>query len=319
MSTIATRVGRIHDETTEVRVFELAPAEGSSLPPFTPGAHIDVYLSDGLIRQYSLCNGPADRSRYIIGVKREAASRGGSAAMHDRVREGDTLRISAPRNNFELLDTASHYVLVAAGIGVTPILSMAQHLQARGASLEVHYFARAVGQAPFHALLSGPAFGGTVDFYYSLDPDGVRAKLRKLLWERKPHAHLYLCGPRPFMDTVQDVASATWPPDAVHVEYFTADVNALAAPRETFTVRLARSGGEYVVPEEQTVVQALAQYGIHLDVSCEQGVCGTCLTGVLEGDPDHRDSFLTDEERSRGDKMLPCVSRSCSQVLVLDL
>jgi vanillate monooxygenase ferredoxin subunit len=319
MATIEMRVHRIHPETEDVRVFELQSADGSSLPPFTPGAHIDVHLSAGLVRQYSLCNGPSDVSRYIIGVKRETASRGGSSALHEKVREGDVLKVSGPRNNFELRDTAAHYMLVAGGIGVTPMLSMARHLLERGASFELHYFARSIALTPFHAALSTPEFAGRVDFHYALAPDAVRAKLRKMLWERKPNAHLYLCGPRPFMDTVQEVASATWPPDAVHLEYFSADADALAAPRESFTVKLARSGGEYVIPEEQSVAQALAQYGIYLDVSCEQGVCGTCLTGVLAGEPDHRDSFLSDEERRSCDKMMPCVSRSRSEVLILDL
>ncbi|WP_028997926.1 PDR/VanB family oxidoreductase [Azohydromonas australica] len=319
MDRIAVRVRRIHNETDDVRVFELASSDGQPLPAFSPGAHIDVHLGDGLVRQYSLCNGPADADCYIIGVKREPSSRGGSSALHDLVQEGDMLQIGAPRNNFELRDTAGHYMLVAGGIGITPMLSMARHLLARGASFELHYFARSIAQTAFHKVLSAPAFAGRVDFHYALEADAVRSKLRKLLWERRANAHLYLCGPRPFMDTVQDVASATWPPDAVHLEYFSADANALAAPCASFVVRLARSGGDYVVPAEQSIVQALAQYGVAVDVSCEQGVCGTCLTGVLAGEPDHRDSFLTDDERRACDKLMPCVSRSRTDVLILDL
>lgn len=317
--TVVTRVRRITSETQDVRVFELESADGSTLPPFTPGAHIDVHLGPGLVRQYSLCNGPLETGSYVIGVKREVASRGGSAALHDKIHEGDILQVSVPRNNFELRDTAGHYMLIAGGIGITPMLSMARHLLVRGASFELHYFARSIAQTAFHAALSVPEFGGRVDFHYALDASAVRAKLRKILWERKPNAHLYLCGPRPFMDTVEEVASATWPPDAVHLEYFSADASALAAPCESFTVRLARSGGEYLIPAEQSIAQALAQYGIYLDLSCEQGVCGTCLTGVLAGEPDHRDSFLNDDERRACDKVMPCVSRSRSEFLVLDL
>ncbi|WP_418320130.1 PDR/VanB family oxidoreductase [Piscinibacter sakaiensis] len=319
MTKLNVRVRGIRPASAEVRVLELEAANGTPLPPFTPGSHIDVHLGAGLVRQYSLCNGPADTDRYTIAVKRETDSRGGSAAVHERIKEGDTLEIGAPRNNFELRDTAAHYVLVAGGIGVTPILSMARHLLARGASFELHYFARSIALAAFHDELSAPAFGGRVDFHYALAPEATRAKLRKILWTRRPHAHLYLCGPRPFMDSVEDVASATWPPEAIHVEYFTADQDALAAPRGSFVVKLARSGGDYVVPEELSIAQALAQYGVMVDVSCEQGVCGTCLTGVLGGEPDHRDSFLTDEERRSCDKVMPCVSRARSDVLILDL
>jgi vanillate O-demethylase ferredoxin subunit len=196
---------------------------------------------------------------------------------------------------------------------------MARHLSVHKGSFELHYFARSVAKTAFHTELSAPKFSGRVDFHYALEPDAVRSKLRKILWHRKPHAHLYLCGPRPFMDEVEDVAAATWPLDAVHLEYFSADVNALSAPSSSFVVRLARTGGDYVIPEGQSIVAALAQYGVYLDVSCEQGVCGTCLTGVIEGQPDHRDSFLSEEERKRCDRMLPCVSRAKSDRLVLDI
>jgi len=319
MTTTRMRVSRVHLEAEDVRVLEFSSMDEKAVAPFDAGSHIDIHLAGGLVRQYSLCNGPQDSDRYIIGVKKEAASRGGSLAMHEQVQLGHVLEIGAPRNNFSLRDTAAHHVLIAGGIGVTPILSMARHLLAANASFELHYFARSPAHTAFHADLSDPRFAGRVEFHYALAPDGVRSKLRNILWERKPNAHLYLCGPRPFMDTVENVASATWPPTAVHLEYFAADANAIAADRKTFMIRLARSGGEYVVPDDMSVVNALAQYGVFVDVSCEQGVCGTCLTGVLEGTPDHRDAYLTDEERGACDKFLPCVSRSNSSVLVLDL
>lgn len=318
-ATITVRVQRIVQATAEVKLFELVQVDDAALPPFTPGAHIDVHVGAACVRQYSLCNGPADVTGYLIGVKKEPDSRGGSRTLHETTREGDLLQIGAPRNNFALRDTAGHHVLVAGGIGVTPILSMALHLLASRASFELHYFSRSIALTPFHDVLSAPEYLGRVDFHYALDADAVRAKLRKILWQRKADAHLYLCGPRPFMDAVQQAAAATWPPDAVHLEYFTADAAALAAPTRTFTVRLARSGGEYLVGEDQSIVQALTQYGVHLDTSCEQGVCGTCLTGVIEGEPDHRDSYLSDDEKRCGDRILPCVSRARGAVLVLDI
>lgn len=318
--TLQVQVRRIVQETSEVRVFELVPAAvGEPLPPGSPGAHIDVHLPGGLVRQYSLCNGPEQTDSYVIAVKREEASRGGSAALHETITQGQALMVGPPRNNFELRITAPHTVLVAGGIGITPLLSMARHLLQRGASFELHYFTRSIEHTAFHGELSGSAWLGRVEFHYALEADAVRSKLRHILWERRSGAHLYLCGPRRFMDTVQEVAHATWPPDAVHLEYFAADATALAAPAGSFTVRLARTGGDYLVPAEQSIAQALAQYGVHLDTSCEQGVCGTCLTGVLGGEPDHRDCFLSDDEKRRGDKLLPCVSRARSGLLVLDL
>jgi vanillate O-demethylase ferredoxin subunit len=318
MSTRSMRVDRIRVETEDVRVFELVPVDSAPVAPFDPGAHIDVHLGNNLVRQYSLCNGPDDTDCYIIGVKRESASRGGSATLHDGVREGHLLQIGLPRNNFPLRESAAHHLLVAGGIGITPLWSMARHLLARKRSFELHYFARSIATTAFHKELSASQFAGMVDFHYALEPAAVRSKLRKILQERKPHAHLYLCGPRPFMDAVEDVAAATWPNDAVHLEYFSADVNALSAPKSSFVVRLARTGGDYLIPEDMTIVAALAQYGVYIDVSCEQGVCGTCLTGVIEGQPDHRDSFLSEEER-KCDRMLPCVSRARSDMLILDI
>ena len=239
--------------------------------------------------------------------------------MHEQVRQGDTLTISAPRSNFELKEDVDHTVLIAGGIGITPLLSMALHLDALGRSFELQYFSRSIAHTAFHQLLSRKGLAEKVGFHYAVEPEAVRSYLRKHLWHHQGGAHLYLCGPRPFMDLVEQTAAITWPPESVHLEYFTADPASLAGLRETFTVRLARSGGDYVIPTDKTIVQALAEHGIQVETSCEQGVCGTCLTGVLEGIPDHRDVFLTDEERASGDKFLPCVSRAQSDVIVLDL
>jgi len=319
MATLKVKIDRIRQEAIDIKSFRLAPAQGAALPPFTPGSHIDVHVAPGLIRQYSLCNGPEDAGAYAIAVKREAESRGGSHAMHDSLREGDEIQIGEPRNNFRLVPDASHHVLVAGGIGVTPLLSMARHLAAAGASFELQYFTRSIQHAAFHDVLSAAPFAGKVHFHYAVDPEAVRAYLRRHLWHRPDNAHLYLCGPRPFMDLVETTAQANWPPETVHLEYFAADPASLAGPRDSFIVRCARAGVTCEVSGEQSIVQALLAKGFFVETSCEQGVCGTCLTGVLEGVPDHRDVFLTDEERAAGDKIMPCVSRSRSEVLVLDL
>lgn len=314
------QVRRIVQETPEVRSFELAGVGEQLLPAFSAGAHIDVHLPGDVVRQYSLCNGPQDTDAYVIGVKREPASRGGSSALHDQVRVGDMLQVSAPRNNFALALQAKHHLLLGAGIGITPLLSMARHLAAEGASFELHDFVRSEALAAFMDPLQQPSFAGRVHFHLGLDAAAVQTTLERILAERGEGSHLYLCGPRPFMEAVRAcAASKGWPAEAVHFEYFNADEALLAAPKDSFKVRLARSGGEFTVPADQSIVQVLSLQGIEIYTSCEQGVCGTCVTPVLEGMPDHRDSFLTDDEKRCGDRLMPCVSRSCSNVLVLDL
>jgi vanillate O-demethylase ferredoxin subunit len=232
---------------------------------------------------------------------------------------GDRLVISAPRNNFALSPAATRHLLIAGGIGITPLLSMSRHLAATGAAFDLVYFSRSIAHTAFHDLLSTPDFRGRVAFHYALEPEQVRAYLRKLLWSRPEGGHLYLCGPRPFMDLVEATAAPTWPPEAVHLEYFTADPASLAGPKGSFVVRLARHGGEFEIAEGRSIIEVLAEHGVTVDTSCEQGVCGTCLTGVLEGEPDHRDVFLTDAEKRANDRMTVCVSRARTSRLVLDL
>jgi vanillate O-demethylase ferredoxin subunit len=319
MGKLTVTVRAVRDEAQDVRSFELVAADGGALPPFTPGSHIDVEVPPGIVRQYSLCNDPRETDRYLIAVKREPASRGGSAGLHERVHAGDTLVIGTPRNNFALAADASHHLLLAGGIDITPLLAMARHLVATGGSFQLVYFSRSIAHTAFRDALSAPEYRGRVTFHYALEPEQVRAYLRKLLWEHAPGAHLYLCGPRPFMDLVETIAAPTWAPSTVHLEYFSADPAALAGPSAGFVVKLARHGGEFTVPEGRTIIEVLAENGVAVDTSCEQGVCGTCITGVLEGEPDHRDIFLTDEEKRAGDRMTICVSRAKSARLVLDL
>jgi ferredoxin-NADP reductase len=313
------RVKRITIETPETRVFELEAAGGETLPEFTPGSHIDVRIDEGLVRQYSLCNGPEDKKRYVIAVKREPDSRGGSRAMHERVCEGDVLSVGAPRNHFPIDPSASHHLLLAGGIGITPLISMARHLQEIHGSFVLQYFTRSIGHTAFHAFLSRPEFRGKVTFHYAVEPGALHQYLHRLLWQRPNGAHLYVCGPRPFMDLVEKVASASWPPHALHAEYFSANPNAFAGPRTPFEVTLALTGGTYRIDADKTIVEALGECGIEIPTSCQQGVCGTCVTGLLDGEADHRDAFLTEAERRAGDKIMPCVSRARSKVLVLDL
>jgi vanillate O-demethylase ferredoxin subunit len=315
----AVRVLSIRQETEEIKSFRLARVDGKALQPWGPGAHLSIDLPDGLTRQYSLVNGPDERDAYHVAIKREAESRGGSRAMHERVAVGDTLVIAGPRNHFPLEKSAKRHLLLAGGIGITPLYSMARHLVKMGVEFELQYFTRSVKHTAFHAELSTPEFASKVTFHYALDPDGLKIYLHKLLHERPAGTHLYVCGPRPFMSLVEDIASATWPAEAIHMEYFGADPAASSAPRTPFEVELARTQKIIPVPAEKTILEALAEQGVRVVSSCSQGVCGTCITGVLDGEPDHRDAFLSEGERKACDKMLLCVSRAKSARLVLDL
>jgi vanillate O-demethylase ferredoxin subunit len=292
--------------------------DGAALPPFEAGAHIDVHLPNGLVRQYSLCNAPGETQRYLIAVLRDAGSRGGSQAMHDAVDVGALLAISEPKNHFPLVD-AGRTLLLAGGIGVTPILAMAETLAARGAAFEMHYCARSPERAAFRERIGAASFAGQVHFHYDSGDAAQLLDLAALLAAPAPGTHLYVCGPQGFIDHVLGSAKALgWPAAQLHVEYFG------AAPLDTsgdgpFEVKLASSGKVVTVPAGQSVIKALAAQGVEIPYSCEEGVCGTCLTRVLDGVPDHRDLYLTDEERAANDQFTPCCSRARTPLLVLDL
>jgi len=317
-ASLKVRVRRIVDETTDIKSFELVSADGSALPAWNAGAHIDVRLDDACVRQYSLCGAPGARDAYRIAVKNAPDSRGGSRALHQRVSVGDTLVIGGPRNHFALVDGARHHVLLAAGIGITPLHAMAQELQTLGASYELHYFTRSLAQTAFHEELSSEPYAGNVKFHHAVG-DRLPELLRQLLRQCSQGHHLYMCGPRRFTDVIGEVTASTWPPEAIHVEYFGADPAAVVAPRGAFEVQLQRSKRTIAIPADCSIVDALCAHGIAVATSCREGVCGTCLTGVIAGTPDHRDTFLSDKERKAGDKMMICVSRARSGQLVLDL
>lgn len=306
-------------ETPSTCSIELRGAEGRPLPAFSAGAHVHVRLPGGSVRAYSLCNNPSDWDRYVLGVHRSAQSRGGSRAVHERVAAGEVLCISAPRNHFALAPQARHSVLVAAGIGITPLLSMAEHLGARDASFELHYVARSRETAAFLSHLECSSFSKRVRLHLSAGVSPSRIAPSVLVPAPNPDSHLYVCGPPGFMDAVLARARLLgWPLDRLHQERFAA-VQGDAGGAQAFGIRLARSGAHLTVGASESVVQALAAAGVHVPVSCEQGVCGTCLTRVLAGEPDHRDMYLSPEERARNDCFLPCCSRAASAELTLDL
>ena len=318
-SDLQVRVVRKASEAVDISTFEFVNVDDRPLPAFSAGSHIDVHLPNGLTRQYSLCNDPSEGHRYLVGVLRDPASRGGSQAMHELVKEGDVLHISAPKNHFPLAHEATHSVLLAGGIGVTPILCMAERLAITGASFEMHYCTRSPDRTAFRERIAASAFAPKVEFHFDDGADSQKLQLDRLLAPVRPGTHLYVCGPKGFMDWVLASArKAGWPESQLHYEFFGAEI-VKSEDDASFEVKLASSGKIVVVAKDQTVVQALAAAGVEVATSCEQGVCGTCLTRVLEGEPDHKDMYLTPEEQADNDQFLPCCSRSKSPRLVLDL
>jgi len=318
MAQIAVKVQRKTLEAQDIASFELVKPDGSALPGFSAGSHIDVQMPGGLTRQYSLCNDAAEQHRYRIAVLKDPVSRGGSVNMHDAVNEGDTLLISEPRNHFPLVH-AERTLLLAGGIGVTPLLCMAQRLAHAGSEFEMHYCTRSPSRTAFRDEIAKADWAERVQFHFDDGADAQKLQLEKLLARPDAGTHVYVCGPTGFIDWVVKTADRLgWPKDQVHLEYFGAAPQDTAGDR-AFQVKIASSGATYDVPADKTVVHALQEHGIEILVSCEQGVCGTCITRVLQGECDHRDLYFTDEEKSKHDQFTPCCSRAKSSVLVLDL
>lgn len=303
-------------EAADIQSLELASRDGAPLPGFSAGSHLDVYLPGGAIRQYSISNDPAETHRYLIAVLREPASRGGSIHIHDGISVGDTLTIGLPRNQFELKQ-AQRYVLFAGGIGITPILSMAEWLHKANADFVLHYFARSRSRCAFFDRIKAAGFFDKVRFYFDDDALRPRMDVPPNLVMPGDATRIYVCGPSGFIDWVCSSAKASgWRGDHIHVERFVNERLKKGA-NAGFEVKLASTGKVYFIPEDQTIISVLEQNGIEIPYSCEQGVCGTCVTGVLQGRPDHRDACLS--EAKRGSSMTPCCSRSLDSLLVLDL
>lgn len=307
-------------EALDICSFELAHPQGLELPAFSAGAHIEVVLANGMTRQYSLLGNPNRRDRYKIAVLRVTGSRGGSIAMH-ACKKGDRILISEPRNHFPLVDSAGYSILLAGGIGVTPLLCMAERLAHLGADFEFHYCVRSAERAAFGEYLQSRRFRDRVRMHFDDGPDHQRLDVPAVLGRVHPATHIYVCGPAGFMKYVLDHAGRLgWPAGNVHKEYFAAAAAASSQLADrAFAVEIASTGQIIEVPAGRTVVSVLAEYGIDVAVSCESGVCGTCLTGVKEGEPDHRDVFMNDAEHARNDRFTPCCSRAKSPLLVLDL
>ena len=316
--TLQVRIHSITEEARGIHSFDLRPAAGAELPPFTAGAHIDIHLGNRLVRSYSLINPQGERHRYVIAVSKDPKTRGGSRYVHENLRVADTLAISAPRNNFALREDAVRTVFLAGGIGITPIWCMIQRLEALGRTWELHYCVRTREQAAFLEPLRALP-GERVKFNFDHEPGGKLLDVAAVVAAIPAEAHLYCCGPAPMLAAFE-AACARLPKEQVHVEYFTAKPEEPGAGGlEQFTVVLKRSGREFVIPPGKTILETLLDAGLDVPYSCTQGVCGTCETPVLEGVPDHRDMLLTEEERAAGKTILICCSRSKTERLVLDL
>lgn len=311
------KIERIVDEALDIRSFRLVRSDGQPLDTYEPGAHVDLTGPTGVTRQYSLCSPPQDRRAYLVAVKKEAQSRGGSAALHE-VQEGTELEMGAPRNLFRLDPDAGEHVLCAAGIGVTPLLSMAYRLAETGQPWRLHYFARSPQYAAFSALLA-ETFAGHVQFHYGVEPGDMDAVLSDCLARAGSAAHVYTCGPAPFMNKVVEVASRSRGDEAIHLEHFQADPEANAGPSGGFEVELASSGVVLQVPANTALVDVLQAHGCDIDTECREGICGTCIVDVLDGVPEHRDNCLSTREKAANKQICACVSRAVSARLVLDL
>lgn len=314
---INVRITHRHDAAEGIVCLELAALNGAALPRFEPGAHVDVHLGSGLVRQYSLCNDPGERHRYRLGILLESQGRGGSAEIHRDFVAGKTVRISPPRNRFRLVAEATHSVLLAGGIGVTPLLAMAFWLSGADQSFELHYLSRSRSRAAFLEEITASRFAERAHVYFDDGPESQRFDTAWHIPAPQAGMHLYVCGPKGFMDAMIGAArSKGWPEDRIHLEYFAIDVDKTGG---AFTVEARRSGKMLIVQPSQTIAEALMAADIDVPLSCESGICGTCLTAVIEGIPDHRDSYLTSAERAENRQMTVCCSRSLGETLVLDI
>lgn len=315
--TLRLQVRAIRLQAERTLSFELAHPDGTLLPPVSAGSHVDVHLPGGLVRPYSLAGDPQDRSHWLLGVLRELDGSGGSRAMHERVRVGDLLTVSPPRNAFALAAGAAHSILLAGGIGITPLKSMSHVLAAQGASFELHHCARSPQHAAFASELRAAVPGGQLHWHFDGGDPARGLDIAALLARPATGTHLYYCGPAGFMKACAD-ASRHWPAGSVHFEHFKPPPStAPSLPAGGFEVLLAKKGIRLQVQPDQTIVRAIELAGLRVPTSCLSGLCGACKTGYLEGDVEHHDYILSDEEHKHC--MTLCVSRARSPLLVLDL
>jgi len=312
-SLIEVQVAAILPAADDTNLYELMRPDGALLPAADAGAHIDLNLPNGLTRQYSLVVAHPSPERYTLGIKRDPNSRGGSRYIFDELKTGQALTISAPRNHFPLAADAAHHVLIAGGIGITPIYAMTQKLRADGSSFDLHYAGRTRSQLAFLDELANADFA---HIHCDDEHGGALLDLGRVVAGVPQDSHFYCCGPTPMLEAFR-AAAAVIPPERVHFEYFSPQAEASTAGG--FVVELARSGQEVFIPPGQSILETLREAGLTLDSSCQEGICGVCETKVISGIPDHRDSVLSDHEHAANKSMMICCSGCKSERLVLDL
>jgi len=316
-SLIDVELAAIEPVARDTNVYTFRRPDGGRLPAYKPGAHIDIHLPNGLTRQFSLLHPAGDPDSYIVGIKLDPASRGGSRYIFDDLHVGETLKISAPRNNFPLVETGEPVVLFAGGIGVTPIWCMAQELQAQNRPWKLYYSCRSRADMAFLSTLE--AFGpDRVHLHFDDETGGKFLDIAAAIAAAPANAHLYCCGPNPMLKAFE-AAAAGRPRHNVHVEYFTPKEEAAAGTLGGFWVELARSGEEYFIPEGRKILEVLYDAGVDVDYSCELGICGECVTRVISGVPEHHDSVLSEEEQASNEKVMICCAGCKSERLVLDM
>lgn len=309
------RIARVLDAAEGIRSFELVQPDGAELPPFTPGSHVKIQAPNGALRKYSLCNDPAERHRYVITVKREESGQGGSLSMHNEAKAGDILPTSRPDNAFPLVANARAYLFIAGGIGITPIMSMIRSFgESPPTPWKLIYLSRHPATTAFLDELNQPALRSRVRIHHTYGDPDKSLDLWPLL-EKPNSAHLYCCGPRRLMDDVRDM-TGHWSLGNVHFESFN-EGGGVKPDDKPFTVKLARSSQEFQVPVGKSILAVMREHGFDAPSSCESGTCGTCRTGLLDGEADHRDMVLMPEEMAS--QIMICVSRAKCERLVVDL
>lgn len=311
-------VKNCYSETTDVRLLELARCDGEPFTHYQGGSHIDITTPSGLVRQYSLCGEASDSGTLVIAVKNDPKSRGGSRSIHEQLKVGDKLIVGEPRCHFHLDADAYRHILVAAGIGITPLISMAYECLRDGRLFSLHYFSRDIESTAFLNRLQKNDFEGRVFFYHGVPIDELGPRLDEVL-SQQPEAHVYTCGPSQFMEAVINTAAKYRSTRIIHKESFQAQEVPGNSSNRSFTVKLSRSQLVIDVSESESIVQALAKIGISIPTSCGEGVCGTCIVPVLEGALEHRDNVLTQDEIFQGDLMCACVSRAKGELITLDM
>ncbi|NTJ11807.1 PDR/VanB family oxidoreductase [Rhizobium lusitanum] len=316
---LAARVANRKFEAEGIVSLELVSVDNRPLPAFSAGAHVDLYMGNGIMRQYSICNDPSERHRYLLGILKEPSSRGGSLFVHENLQVGTDVSVGLPRCNFPLEEAASKSVLIAGGIGITPMLAMAYRLARLGKSFHIHYCARSLDRVAFRDQLDDAPLAGSTHLHVDDGDPAQRFSFGDDIGLPEDDTHLYVCGPEGFINYIVEQSSLFgWSASQVHVEFFRAQAKS-ADGDHPISVTAARSGITVEVEAGRSIASVLLENGVDIAVACEQGICGTCVTSVLEGEPLHRDEYLSAVEKASNKLIMVCCSRAKTGSLVLDV